>query len=114
MLGEDYKDVIESQEEIKTYHIVEEGETLYSISGKYYVSVTDIKKYNNLSVDTISVGQKLILKDKSKQGSKEHIVVKGDTLYTLSKKYQISIEKIKKTNNLLTNSLFIGQRLVVK
>ena len=114
VLGEDYKDVIESQEEIKTYHIVEEGETLYSISGKYYVSVTDIKKYNNLSVDTISVGQKLILKDKSKQGCKEHIVVKGDTLYTLSKKYQISIEKIKKTNNLLTNSLFIGQRLVVK
>ena len=116
VLGEDYQDIIESQEKIKTYHIVAEGETLYSISGKYYVSVTDIKKHNNLSVNTISVGQKLILKGEKTQKiiSKEHIVVKGDTLYTLSKKYQISIEKIKKTNNLSTNSLFIGQKLVVK
>lgn len=43
-----------------------------------------------------------------------HIVKKGDTMYALSKKYGVSVESIKRANNLSTTSLSIGQKLVIK
>ncbi len=43
-------------------HIVSKGDTLYRIAQLYGLSVEDLKKMNNLSADTISVGQKLVLK----------------------------------------------------
>jgi LysM repeat protein len=43
-----------------------------------------------------------------------HIVQKGDTLYGISKKYGVPVEKIKELNNLETNSLNIGQELIIK
>ena len=42
-----------------------------------------------------------------------HKVIQGETLYVLTKKYSISIEKIKKDNNLLDNSIDIGQELII-
>lgn len=44
------------------YHIVQKGETLYALSKKYNISVTDLMKFNNLLDTTISIGQKLIIK----------------------------------------------------
>ena len=44
----------------------------------------------------------------------KHVVVKGDTLYSISKKYAISIEEIKKKNSLLENSISIGQELIIQ
>jgi len=43
-------------------HTVKKGETLYSISRKYKITVQQLKKSNNLSGNTISIGQKLIIK----------------------------------------------------
>ena len=43
-----------------------------------------------------------------------HIVVKGDTLYSLSKKYAISIEELKKKNGILENGISIGQELIIQ
>lgn len=51
----------EPQKELK--HIVSKGETLYSISKKYGVSVDEIKNWNNLNSNAISVGQELIIKN---------------------------------------------------
>lgn len=44
----------------------------------------------------------------------EHLVVKGDTLYSISKKYNISIDDLKKKNNLIENSISIDQILIIK
>lgn len=44
----------------------------------------------------------------------QHLVIKGDTLYSVSKKYNISIEDLKKKNNLVENTISIGQILIVK
>ncbi len=102
----------------KSFHIVEVGETLYSISGKYYVSVNDIKRYNRLKSNEISVGQKLLLKGNSTKSLhksvKKHVVVKGDTMYSISKKYGITIEKIKTLNNITTNSISTGSVLFLE
>ena len=45
------------------FHLVEKGETLYSISKIYNVDVEEIKKLNNLSSNEISIGQKIIVDD---------------------------------------------------
>jgi flagellum-specific peptidoglycan hydrolase FlgJ len=45
-----------------TYHIVEKGDTLYSLSKRYYLSVDDLMRINNLQDATLSIGQKLTVK----------------------------------------------------
>ncbi|MFN3968429.1 glucosaminidase domain-containing protein [Flavobacterium sp.] len=47
-------------------------------------------------------------------GAEKYTVVKGDTLYSLSKKFNISIEELKRKNNLTDNSLSLGQMIIVK
>ena len=44
----------------------------------------------------------------------EYVVVKGDTLYSLSKKFNISIDELKKKNNIKSDSLSVGQKISVK
>jgi flagellum-specific peptidoglycan hydrolase FlgJ len=43
-----------------------------------------------------------------------HLVAKGDTLYSISKKYNISVDDLKKKNNLIDNAISIGQSLIIK
>jgi flagellum-specific peptidoglycan hydrolase FlgJ len=50
----------------------------------------------------------------SKSNKNEYTVTKGDTLYSLSKKFEISVEELKKKNKLQSNSLSIGQKLLVQ
>ena len=94
-------------------HEVVTGETLYSISRKYGVDVPEIIKINQLNSSQLSVGQKLKIPTKVdnqieispkqnteivKQEEKivKHTVIMGETLYNLSKKYNVKIEDIKK------------------
>ena len=46
--------------------------------------------------------------------SEMHEVIKGDTLYSISKRYNISIEDLKMKNNISDNSISIGQILKIK
>lgn len=111
----------------KVVHKVTAGESLYVISQKYGVSVNNLKKWNNLNSNTISVGQNLniypgpekaaeINKQKEvmeTQGKKIHIVSSGETLYSISNKYNISQSELREWNRLESNSLSIGQELIV-
>ncbi|MFD1062109.1 glucosaminidase domain-containing protein [Winogradskyella litorisediminis] len=54
------------------------------------------------------------IEDNSLESTQIHTIVKGDTLYSLSKKYGISVAEIKKKNNLKSNNLSIGQILKIK
>ncbi len=101
------------------YHTVNYNDTLFSIANKYGISVNELKELNNLTTDTISIGQNLKYSknsDTSVQVStlKEHIVEKGDTLYNISKRYGISVEDLKRINNLQSNELSIGQSILTK
>ena len=89
-------------------HKVVYGDTLYSISQQYQVSVENLKKYNNLSSNTITPGMMLYLTD-----SIAHTVVSGDTLYALSQKYNVSVDAIKTKNNLKDNTISPGQVLYI-
>lgn len=96
-----------------TYKVAK-GDTLYSISRRSGVAIDDIKKWNNLSNNTLSVGQTLNLKAPSNSDTitgDTHKVVAGDTLYNISKRSNVSVENIKKWNKLKNDSISKGQTL---
>ena len=102
-------------------HEVEKGETLEGISRKYNVPVSEILKYNpGVKNGTIRDGQILkIPRIKGREKSNEasyviHTVVKGETLYSLSKKYNVPIGRIVKLNTGLNpDRLREGQKLKI-
>ena len=94
-------------------YIVEKGDTLYSISRKFDITVDELKRINNLINNNLSIGQVLYLKENIISNKDTYIVKKGDTLYSISKLFNISIEDLKKENNLQSNILTIGEELFI-
>ena len=107
-------------------HTVKSSETLYSISRQYNLKVEDIKKWNNLTGNSISIGQQLIVGGISTNTSKEaqniqepvndqktHTVGQSQTLYSISRMYGVTTDQLVEWNNLKSNTLDIGQVLIV-
>lgn len=96
------------------YYTVKSGDSLWSISRKFGVTVNELKKVNNLSSNLLSVGQNLIIPGKKNNtSSNEYVVKKGDTLYGIANKYNVSVDNLKNYNNLSTDSLSIGQTIKI-
>ena len=110
-IGYPYKDPIEDI--VLDYYTVEKGDTLYSISRRFNIPVDDLIRINNLSSDILNIGQKLYFSEKNNADETIYIVQKGDTLYSISRKFNIGVDEIKRINNLTNNDLFIGQELII-
>lgn len=98
------------------FHTVKAGETLFALAKKYGVTLKELKKANNLETTLVSVGQKLRIKDFDKVNEIPDTikVAKGNTLYSISKTYGITVKALKQINGLKTNTIFIGQELRLK
>lgn len=116
-----------------TVHKVQAKETLFSISRMYGVSVDDIKSWNNLKDNAISVGQELLVKKKTtavaetkpetktvdtKPGETRsvkmtHTVSPGETLYAISRTYGVSVDQLRRWNSLTSDDLKASQVLYV-
>lgn len=97
-------------------YVVQKGDNLYSIARKYNITVDEIKRLNNLSSNNLSIGQVLkISKNDSKDNltNNTYVVQRGDTLYSIARKYDTSVNDIKAKNNLTSNVLSIGQILYI-
>lgn len=96
-------------------YTVKKGDTLYSISKNQNIPINTIIKLNNLTSSNLEIGQQLKLKSDSNNSSNknQYIVQRGDTLYSLALKYNTTVDKLRKLNNLNTNTLTIGQILVL-
>jgi len=115
-------------------YIVKKGDNLGSIAKKYGSSVDDLKQWNNLSDNNIALGKSLIvaksemavesktvaetykknLASSSKSKNYDYLVQKGDSLYSISKKYPgVSIADIKKWNNISGEELKPGMKLKI-
>ena len=97
-------------------YIVKPGDSLYQIAKKYQITVEELKKINNLTNSNLSIGQILKIptsKEESFTEEKIYIVKPGDTLYQIAKNYQITVEELKKINNLKENNLTINQKLIL-
>jgi LysM repeat protein len=111
-----------------TVHKVAPKETLYSISRIYQVSTDEIKQWNNLSDNSISIGQELVIKKSRSQSTAEpvkqsspalitkkgyHTVGDRETLFSIARQYGISVDQLKEWNRLDGNELQPGQSLFV-
>ena len=105
-----------------TIHIVAAKETMFSISQAYNVSIDEIKHWNNLTDNALSIGQELVIKKGNSQrdtpqvttpAKGAHIVAAKETMFSIAKQYNVSIQQLKEWNQLEGNEISIGQELRV-
>ncbi len=112
------------QQNGKGTHKVAAGETLFSISRLYDVSVDDIKAWNSLTSNSLSTGQELVIKKKAavaetvtttvaKPVAGVHTVASKETLFSIARQYGITVQQIRDWNTLASDEVKIGQTLVV-
>ena len=109
--GEDY--IIPTTTNIINY-TVKKGDSLYQIANKYNTSVSAIMKLNNLTSNILNIGQVLKIPSVSNgNATMTYVVKKGDSLYSIAKKFNTTVDSIKKKNNLKSNTLSIGKKLII-
>lgn len=103
------------------YYVVKKGDTLWSIARAYGLTVEKLKSLNNLTSNNLTIGDSLIVKDSSGNGdssssvdnNKYYIVKKGDSLYSIARRNNMTVDELKSLNNLTSNILSIGQKLII-
>jgi membrane-bound lytic murein transglycosylase D len=114
---------------------VKHGDTISRIANRYNVSAADLRKWNKLDDNDISAGSKLVIKSgtdasakevkektggktlkekPSKDESRIHRVAKGESLSSIAQGLKISVNQLKKMNNLSDNEIKVGQKLRVE
>jgi membrane-bound lytic murein transglycosylase D len=125
-----------------TYYKVKKGDTIGEIARKFKVKVSDIIAWNNIKNNKILTGSRIkiysnssiydleedltdnepknsnerreTVTTKSKSNSDFHIVKSGESLYSIAKKYNISVARLKQLNNINTNKIKLGEKLRVE
>ena len=97
-------------------YTVRAGDTLWSIGSRYGVTVNQLKQWNNLSSDFLSIGMELSISGEDNtppvQGT-VHTVVSGDTLWNIAFRYGTSVNQLKQWNNLSSDLIHVGTFLRV-
>lgn len=107
-----------SNKKTQTY-TVKSGDNLSDIAEKFGVSVSDLKKWNDIDGDVIYQGQVLKLypskttSSKTKSKTTYHKVKKGENLSSIADKYNVSVSDLKRWNNIKSDKIVIGQKLIV-
>lgn len=103
-------------------YVVKAGDNLYNIAKQYNTSVSAISSLNNLVNNNLSIGQQLLIPISSDSGSSgfnppsasnTYVVQRGDSLYSIARKFGTSVSEITRLNNLNGISLSIGQSLII-
>ena len=109
-------------------YIVKKGDNIYSIGRQYNIDVDTIIKDNSLSSDLLTIGQVLKIRTKDDtlveecfgtdynpniESNTTYVVKKGDNLYSIARRFNTTVDSIKKKNNLKSNLLSIGQKLII-
>lgn len=95
-------------------YTVEKGDSLWNIAKKFNITVEKLKNANNLSNNLLSIGQKLIIPNQ--QQTTDYLIYtveKGDTLYSISKKYNLTPQDLINYNKLSTTILTPGQQILI-
>ncbi|MHB9095868.1 MAG: LysM peptidoglycan-binding domain-containing protein [Eubacteriales bacterium] len=91
-------------------YTVQSGDSLYFIANRYGVTVEDIKSANGLSGNAIYPGQRLAIPGGTSSGT-GYRVVRGDTIFLIGRRFGVSVDSIKRANNLWQDVLYPGQVL---
>jgi membrane-bound lytic murein transglycosylase D len=99
------------------YYDVRKGDSLWTIAKTYKVSADQIKRWNNLTGNMIHPGKQLLLKvaDAEEPMVETFYQVRnGDSLWTIARMHNISTDEIKRWNKLKNNTIYPGNRLLIK
>lgn len=98
------------------YYVVQKGDSLWSIARKLNTSVAELKALNNLTSNNLSVGQVLKTPSSNTENDNQttYTVVKGDSLYKIAQKFNVTVQDLINLNNITSTNLSIGQVLQVK
>jgi LysM repeat protein len=102
-------------------HVVAQGETLYSISRIYDISVVEIMEWNDLLSSELEIGQELKIGGVSQpqkidyvlDGMRIHVVQAGEGLYALARNFDVTVDELVAWNELESSSLNLGQEVIV-
>ncbi|MDP2724986.1 MAG: LysM peptidoglycan-binding domain-containing protein, partial [Syntrophales bacterium] len=106
----------------KAAYKVKRGDSISIIAKKHGVSIEALQEANGLNGDTLKAGQALLIPKRVKQRtakksplpkSPSYMVKKGDNLYGIARKTGFSVSEIKEANNLRSNNLKIGQKILL-
>lgn len=96
------------------YYTVKSGDTLWSIARKFNTTVDELKKENGLIDSLLSIGQTLKIPEfEVNEPTNIYTVKKGDTLYSIAKNYNTTVNELIKENGLTNTNLSIGQNLII-
>lgn len=120
-LNKSYKKIaLNSQEEKKHFnpriYRVKKGDSLIKIAKRHKISLNRLKRYNSIRGSRIFIGQVLkVRKSRYKKivGKKVYFVKRNDFLGKVARKFDISVPYLKRLNGLLSNKLYVGQKLSV-
>ncbi|BET55944.1 peptidoglycan endopeptidase LytF [Bacillus subtilis] len=117
-----------NQTSATTKYTVKSGDSLWKIANNYNLTVQQIRNINNLKSDVLYVGQVLKLTGKASSGSSSssssssnassgttttYTVKSGDSLWVIAQKFNVTAQQIREKNNLKTDVLQVGQKLVI-
>ena len=88
-------------------YTVKAGDSLWNIANQYGITVDELKNLNNLTSNTLSIGQIL----KVPNGGNTYTVKSGDSLWSIANRYGTTVDTLKSLNGLTSNTLSIGQVL---
>ncbi|HTN35448.1 MAG TPA: LysM peptidoglycan-binding domain-containing protein [Arachidicoccus sp.] len=98
-------------------HVIKAGESLSQLAKQYGTTVGDIMRLNKMSTDSkLFVGEEVKIPAAGETivaaaAAKTHVVEKGETLYQLSKKFNVSVNDLRDWNNIVGNNIQVGQTL---
>jgi LysM repeat protein len=107
--------IVTNKTNLETHYVVS-GETLSSISRNYGISIPKLKDLNaNIDFNNLKINQKININHTIDViSSNEYVVKKGNTLYSISKMFAISVDDLKRFNNLNSTLISVGQKLRIK
>jgi len=116
-IGDVLKIPVSGQQESGNVYIVQSGDTLYKIAALNNTTVDILKELNNLISNTLTIGQELVLPQKEiieiPSTIINYTVKKGDSLYSIAKRYNTKVDTIKELNDLIGDNLAVGQMLKI-
>ena len=98
-------------------YTVKRGDTLYNLSRRFGVSVEAIRRASGLRGYALRIGQKLNIPtgtaQKTQAGGWTYTVKRGDTLFTIARRFGTTVAALRSANGLRSNAIRIGQRLII-